>query len=141
MALYGEARDISFFRHVNRELMGNIISEQVVYYKYKLAETKVNMYGEAAEGRNFMAPVTLNALIERSEQEFPESDLGVDINWHIIIKFLRDAVLPLKDKNPEIYIGKTAKQMKKQSSDLYNNFTPELITPKLKDYLKQFKAS
>ena len=98
MALYGEARDISFFRHVNRELMGNIISEQVVYYKYKLAETKVNMYGEASEGRSFMAPVTLNALIERSEQEFPESDLGVDFNWNIVFKFLRDDLL---NKNPE----------------------------------------
>ena len=98
MALYGEARDISFFRHVNRELMGNIISEQVVYYKYKLAETKTNMYGEASEGRNFMAPVTLNALIERSEQEYPESDLGVDFDWNIIFKFLRDDLL---NKNPE----------------------------------------
>ncbi len=43
MALYGEARDISFFRNINRELMGNIISQQCVYYKYELGETKVNI--------------------------------------------------------------------------------------------------
>ena len=46
MALYGEARDISLFRHFNRELMGNIISQQCVYYKYDIEETKVNIYGE-----------------------------------------------------------------------------------------------
>ena len=78
MALYGEARDISFFRHINRELIGNIISQECVYYKYRLAETKVNMYGEAADGRYFFDPVILSCLIERQDQEYPESDLGVD---------------------------------------------------------------
>jgi nitrate/nitrite-specific signal transduction histidine kinase len=40
MALFGQARDISMFRYINRELMQNIISQQVVFYKYKVAETK-----------------------------------------------------------------------------------------------------
>jgi hypothetical protein len=97
MALYGEARDISFFRHVNRELIGNIISQECVYYKYRLAETKVNMYGEAADGRYFFDPVILNCLIERQDQEYPESDLGVDFQWGITFKFLRDDLL---GKNP-----------------------------------------
>ena len=56
MALYGEARDISLFRRVNRELMGSIISEEVIYYKYNITTTKANMYGEAVEGRNFADP-------------------------------------------------------------------------------------
>ena len=46
MALYGEARDISLFRHINRELMGNIISQQCIYYKYDIEDTKVNIYGK-----------------------------------------------------------------------------------------------
>ena len=98
MALYGEARDISFFRHVNRELMGNIISQECVYYKYRLEETKVNMYGEASDGRYFFDPVILNCLIERQDQEYPESDLGVDFQWGITFKFLRDDLL---GKNPD----------------------------------------
>ena len=53
MALYGGQRDISLFRHVNRELMGNVISQECVYYKYKLGETKVNLYGEAADGKYY----------------------------------------------------------------------------------------
>ena len=38
MALYGGQRDISLFRHVNRELIGDVISQQCAYYKYKIEE-------------------------------------------------------------------------------------------------------
>jgi hypothetical protein len=101
MALYGQKRDISMFRFVNRELMHKIISQQVVFYKYKVAETKVNMYGESSTGRNFVDPVILFALIETSGFEYPESDFGVDFNWSVTYKFLKD---DLVDANvyPEI---------------------------------------
>ena len=46
MALFGSSRDVSFVRKMNRELMGNIISQQCAFYKYRLVETKVNLYGE-----------------------------------------------------------------------------------------------
>ena len=53
MALYGQMRDISMFRFVNRELMHKIISQQVVFYKCNIIETVSNMYGEASQGRVF----------------------------------------------------------------------------------------
>ena len=93
MALYGEGRDISMFRRVNRELMGNIISQEVIYYKYKIGETKTNMYGEAYEGRTFADPVMLFSLIEVGPQESPVSDLGVDFSWTMTFRFLRDDLL------------------------------------------------
>jgi hypothetical protein len=64
MALFGGSRDISLFRHINRELMANIISQEIVFYKCNLVETKVNMYGEASSGRTFNKPVLFNALVE-----------------------------------------------------------------------------
>ena len=106
MALFGESRDISMFRHVNRELMGNIISQQVVYYKPDIQETVVNMYGEAAHEKFWYEPVLLNAIIERSDQTFPESDLGVDFMWGITFKFLRDDLLnKLQDFNARSVYG------------------------------------
>jgi len=93
MALYGEARDISLFRHINRELMGNIISQQCVFYKYKTGETVTNMYGEATSGRYFADPVILYCLIERDDQNYPESDMGVDFQWGITYRFLRDDLI------------------------------------------------
>jgi hypothetical protein len=106
MALYGGSRDISLFRKVNRELMGNIISEEVIYYKYKVGDTQVNMYGEASEGRTFADPVMLFALVEVGPQEAPVSDLGVDFTWTLTFRFLRDDLLsPLLDFNAGMKYG------------------------------------
>jgi len=101
MALYGQMRDVSMFRFVNRELMQKIISQQIVFYKYNVTRTKVNMYGESVEGRNFADPVILFALIETSQFEYPVSDFGTDFKWNVTYKFLRD---DLVDANvyPEI---------------------------------------
>ncbi|MDB9847741.1 hypothetical protein OAC50_00990 [bacterium] len=93
MALFGGARDISLFRHVNRELMGDIITQQCAFYKYKIEETKVNLYGESAEEKYYMGPVLLNCLVERKDQEYPETDLGTDFSWGATFKFLRDDLL------------------------------------------------
>jgi len=48
-----------------RELMGNIMSQQVVYYKPDIKETIINMYGEASRERYWNEPVLLNSIIER----------------------------------------------------------------------------
>ena len=102
MALFGESRDISLFRHVNRELMRNIISQQVVLYKVNLDETKNNLYGEASSKRVFNEPVLLYALIERGDQTAPTNDLGVGFNWPVTFRFLRD---DLVDANLVLEIG------------------------------------
>ena len=90
MALFGSSRDASFVRRINRELMGNIISQQCSFYKYKLAETKINMYGEASEGKFFDGPIIFNALITIGDNASPTSDFGVDFDWPMSFAFLRD---------------------------------------------------
>ena len=102
MALYGGARDISLFQKVNRELMGNIITQQCVYYKLRLNETKVNMYGEAAGARFYKEPVLFNALIERGDQEYPTDDLlGVGYNGSLDFRFFREDLIDA-DVVPEV---------------------------------------
>jgi hypothetical protein len=90
MALFGSSRDVSFVRRLNRELMGNIISQQCAFYKYRLAETKINMYGEASSGKIYDGPILLNALITVGDNTSPTSDLGVDFDWPSTFAFLRD---------------------------------------------------
>ena len=90
MALFGGARDISMFRGINRELMGDIIVQECAVYKFKLEETNVNIYGEAAEEKYYEAPVLFNVLIDRQDQNYPESDIGINFEWGITFKFLRD---------------------------------------------------
>ena len=88
--LFGSSRDASFLRHMNREVMGNVISQQCAFYKYKLAETKVNMYGEASGGKFFEGPILFNALITIGDSTSPTSDLGVNFDWPLTFSFLRD---------------------------------------------------
>ena len=93
MALYGGSRDISLFRGLNRELMGDIISQQCVYYKFKLEETKVNLYGEASGAKFYQEPVLFNALISRQDQSRSVDEFGVDYTWDIEFRFfLQDLI-------------------------------------------------
>ena len=93
MALYGGRRDVSLIRHINRELIGDIISQQCAFYKYKVEETKVNIYGEAAESKYYYPPVLLNAIIDHKDEEYPDDDLGVRYYKNVDFKFLRDDLL------------------------------------------------
>lgn len=93
MALYGEARDISMFRHVNRELMGNIISQQCAFYKFRTDQTNTNIYGESAGAKYYVGPILLYCLIDLPNMEFPVSDQGVSFEWKPTFRFLRDDLL------------------------------------------------
>ena len=91
MALFGRQRDISLFRHVNRELIWDIITQQIGYYKVILEETYTNIYGEAME-KFLTDPVLLNCLITGLLW------VGVDLCWHIAfltaVSFVRTQQIP-----------------------------------------------
>ena len=101
MALFGSSRDVSFVRRLNRELMGNIISQQCAFYKYRLKETVINMYGESSGGKFFEEPVLLNALITVGDNTSPTSDLGVNFDWPVTFAFLRDDLVDA-NVHPEV---------------------------------------
>ena len=102
MALFGRQRDISLFKSVNRELLGDIITQQCAVYKLKLEETRFNLYGEATGGKFYDGPNLFNVLIDRRDQEYPESELGVDFAWGVTFKFLR---ADLVDANVVMDVG------------------------------------
>jgi len=98
MALYGQQRDISLFRHVSRELIGDIISQECAYYKLKTEETKVNLYGEASGAKYYYPPILLSCLIQHHPQEYPDDEFGVQYYRNVDFKFLRDDLL-LRSEN------------------------------------------
>ena len=93
MAMFGRQRDVSLFRHVNRELINNIITQQVGYYKYKIPQTNTNIYGEGSK-KYFTDPVLINCLITRGDQEWMDaaigSEFGPDESRTVGFNFLRD---------------------------------------------------
>ena len=90
MALFGRQRDINLFTSINRELLGDVITQQCAFYKYRLDQTIINIYGEAAEDKYYEGPTLFNCLVDRGDEQYPESDMGVDFNWSVVFKFLRE---------------------------------------------------
>ena len=90
MALFGRQRDINLFTTINRELLGDVITQQCAFYKYRLDQTIINIYGEAAEDKYYEGPTLFNCLVDRGDEQYPESDMGVDFNWSVVFKFLRE---------------------------------------------------
>jgi hypothetical protein len=101
MALFGSSRDISMFRYVNRELLGDVITQQCALYKYILDKTKTNMYGESSGGKFFDGPVLLNALITVNDNKTPIDDFGASFDWSIEVSFLRDDLVDT-NTHPEV---------------------------------------
>ncbi len=100
--MFTTQRDMSLVRKLNRELMGNIITQQCSVYQFKLEETKVNLYGEADAEKYYDGPFIFNVLINRTNEQYVENIEGVQFNQPIEFYFFRD---DLKDADILIRVG------------------------------------
>lgn len=94
MALFGSSRDISFMKKINKELIDNVIQQEVDYYKYYLPETKGkdidNLYGEASSQKTYYSPVRVTCLLERGDQTYVQDDqFGIDVTQIMTFRFLK----------------------------------------------------
>ncbi len=99
--MFTGVRDWSLMRNFNREVMGNIITQQCAIYQFKLEETKVNIYGEAAEEKYYDGPFLFNVLMDRGDQDFSLNNEGVQFDQSINFYFLRDDLVE-KDVVPQV---------------------------------------
>lgn len=93
MSLFGTARDASLVRHIGRELVNNIIEQQVGYYKIDLSKTTSNLYGESNGTKIYYDPVLVNCIIERTPPTWTTDSMGPDVNQDLTVRFLRDDLL------------------------------------------------
>jgi hypothetical protein len=94
MSLFGEQRDISLFRHLNKELLERIIQQTVGYYKIDLEASKENVYGEALN-KFYRDPVLVTCLIERGDNTMVNNDINVTFAQTIYVRFLRDTLVEM----------------------------------------------
>ena len=92
MALFGSSRDISAFKGMSRELLENVISQQIGYYKYMLEESTINVYGEGVN-RNYIGPVLINCLIERGDFATVSEAQTIDVRRDVTFRFLKDHLI------------------------------------------------
>ena len=93
--LFGSERDFNLLTKVNRELLSDIVEQEILYYKFSLDETTANLYGEALE-KVFQIPVKLSCLITRGDQVVTTDDMGPDLNREASFAFLRKESLGMK---------------------------------------------
>lgn len=94
MALFGRQRDVLLINSINRELLPNIITQQVGYYKITLGATATNMYGEAID-KHISDPVLLNCLISRGDQTWSSNEFGPDTNRTAEFAFFRQDLVDI----------------------------------------------
>lgn len=92
MALFGRNRDIQVFNTVNRELLEDIISQQIGYYKVKLNDTSTNVYGEAIN-KYYIGPVLLNCLIERGDFGVNRIEYNIDVTRESTFRFFKNHLI------------------------------------------------
>ena len=97
---FGSDRDISLMVNIGRELLHDIIEQEVLYHKLSLEDTDVNLYGESLS-KSYWNAVKINCLITRGDQVIDIQEFGPDLGREASFAFIRQ---DLSDKNvvPEV---------------------------------------
>lgn len=100
MPKFVSARDVSFFKHIARELVDDVVENVIVLYKVNLANTRINLYGEST-GKSWHKGIKLYALIDKEPGTTVYEGFGSESNQTITFKLDRFAC---EEKNtyPEI---------------------------------------
>jgi|TARA_B110000908_G_scaffold88565_1_gene105541 hypothetical protein len=86
--LFGSNRDFDLFVNINRELLSDIIEQEILYYKLSVADTSVNIYGEALQ-KTYLEAVKLNCLITRGDKVYDVNEFGPDLGREASFAFLK----------------------------------------------------
>ena len=88
MALFGSVRDAAMQIGVAQEFVGNVVTQQIGYYKVVLPDTQPNVYGEALV-KSYIGPVLINTLIVRGDFTTTTDSFGPDSRREVQFRFLK----------------------------------------------------
>lgn len=93
--IFGSRSDLNLFVRINRELLQDVVEQEILYYKISLSATTSNIYGESTE-KTYMIPSKLNCLITRGDQVLSVDEFGPDLNRDVSFAFLRDDLVDIE---------------------------------------------
>ena len=94
--LFGSNRDFDLLVNINRELLKDIIEQEVLDHKLSLEDLDTNLYGESLQ-KSYFENIKLNCLITRGDQVIDINDLTLpDLEREVSFAFLRE---DLKDSS------------------------------------------
>jgi len=97
MALFGSVRDSNLFKSINRELLHNIIDTEVLVYQVNTEQTSYNFYGES-DKMVYYTPTLIHALVTVDDQQWTDSDSGLDVSQTATFAFLKDDLVNVNVK-------------------------------------------
>lgn len=89
MALFGSSRDIATFKLFTKEIIEEIVSQEIGYYKIMLSDTRPNIYGESLN-KYFIGPVLIPCLINRGDFNVETQPFGPDSIRTVDFRFFKD---------------------------------------------------
>jgi len=98
--LFGSNRDFDLLVNINRELLKDIVEQEILYHKLSLADLEINLYGESLE-KSYWNAIKLYCLITRGDQVIDIAEFGPDLGRQASFAFIRQ---DLVDSNvvPEV---------------------------------------
>ena len=95
-------KDINTFDKFNKELVGNLSTEQdgiiyqpVVIYKVSAYDTEVNLYGETADGKVYKPGVEVTCLVAAEDKTTTTDEFGPDLAQTGVFSFLRQSLVDI----------------------------------------------
>ena len=95
-------KDIDTFDKFNKELVGNLSTEQdgiinqpVIIYKVSVTDTEVNMYGETSQGKVFKPGLQIVALVNAEDQTTTTDEFGPDLQQNAEFSFIRQSLVDI----------------------------------------------
>ena len=97
---FGSDRDISLMVNIGRELLHDVVEQEILYHKLSLEDTDVNLYGESLS-KSYWNAVKLNCLITRGDQIIDIQEFGPDLGREASFAFIRQDLVD-KSVVPEV---------------------------------------
>ena len=99
--IFGSVNDVGTLLHIGRELVQDVVEQEILYYKMYLADIEENLYGEASQ-KYYWTPLKLNCLIRRGDKDWKVQDYGPDLDRVTQFAFFKE---DLRDANLLLEVG------------------------------------
>jgi hypothetical protein len=86
--------------NIGRELLHDIVEQEILYHKLSLEDTDVNLYGESLS-KSYWNAVKLNCLVTRGDQIIDIQEFGPDLGREASFAFIRQDLVD-KTVVPEV---------------------------------------
>ena len=92
--LFGSNRDFNLLVNIQRELVKDIVEQEILYYKFSLEESLANLYGESTK-KTYWNPLKLSCMITRGVQIISDDEFGPDLNREASFAFIRQDLVDI----------------------------------------------